>query len=154
MSISFKSIAAISSLALLGFVSFSCATLFIMAVLTGNPRDVSAVTVATSEPTSTALPTSTPQPTLTIDPVKARQDVLERQFSRWDGSHRELVAYTKLLMHNPDSFKHIETRFLDEGETLLLIMTFEGTNAFGATVRSQIKARADVNTGNILEIVE
>jgi hypothetical protein len=104
---------------------------------------------------NTPQPTRTPQPTPTINPFKARQDKIKEQFSFWDGSHNNLVAFVKERMHNPKSFEHVETTFADGGIDygVIVTMRYRGTNTFGAIVTNSITARVDIN-GNIIEITE
>lgn len=57
-------------------------------------------------------------------------------------------------MNDPDSFEHVSTRYYDLEEYLIIDMNFRGNNAFGATVIDSVRARVDVRTGEILEILE
>lgn len=81
-----------------------------------------------------------------------RREMIEQQFSSWDGSHRQFVREVKRVMHDDSSFDHIETRYRDDEDTIFLIMEFRGTNAFGATVRNTAYGRADVRSAEILEL--
>jgi hypothetical protein len=101
----------------------------------------------TAEPTPTPQPTPTPKATPT--PKNSRQEQIEKQFSAWDGSHYGLVKYVKNMMHNPKSFEHVETRYGDKGDHLVLKMVFRGTNQFNAIVTQTCYAKADLK-GNIL----
>ena len=56
-------------------------------------------------------------------------------------------------MNNPDSYKHVETKYKDKGEYLIVTTVFRGTNTFGGVVTNSIKAKIDLN-GNILEIIK
>jgi hypothetical protein len=104
---------------------------------------------------NTPQPTRTPQPTPTINPFKARQDKIKSQFSFWDGSHNTVVTLVKSAMHNPKSFEHVETTFVDGGIDygIIVTMKYRGTNLYGAIVTNSITARVDIN-GNIIEIME
>jgi hypothetical protein len=79
-----------------------------------------------------------------------RRDMIEGQFSAWDGSHRKLVQYVKNGMNDPGSYEHVETQFRDDGDSVFLIMTFRGNNAFGAKVANTVYATANPTTGEIL----
>ncbi len=85
--------------------------------------------------------------------VKAsRKKMIEKQFSAWDGSH---MAFKKLLkdgMDNPRSFEHVETQYIDKGETLQIITTYRGTNAFGGIVAQTNSAIYDLE-GNLVQWV-
>ncbi len=68
-----------------------------------------------------------------------RIEMIESQFSGWNGSHIALVRQVKSTMHDPSSFKHYETRYRDSGNRLVVYMEYGGKNMFGAMVRNQIK---------------
>jgi hypothetical protein len=82
-----------------------------------------------------------------------RSELIERQFSAWDGSHRGFERIIKKSMNDPDSYEHVETSFKDEGSTLLVVTKFRGTNAFGGKVVNSMMARVDFK-GNVIEVVE
>lgn len=63
-----------------------------------------------------------------------RRKLVEGQFSAWDGSHVKLALAVKKAMHDPDSFEHVETRYLDKGDYIAVWMKFRGKNGFNATV--------------------
>ena len=83
---------------------------------------------------------------------KNKEKLIENQFSSWDGSHRNLERFIKDNMNDPDSYDHIETRYRDEGNSLVVITKFRGANAFGGKVINTITARVDLE-GNVLEII-
>jgi hypothetical protein len=87
-----------------------------------------------------------------LSPEEQRREFVEEQFSAWDGSHRELVRLVKDSMNDPRSFEHIETRYTDNGDTIVLQMRFRGSNAFGALVQNTVIAEADTATGEILSV--
>jgi hypothetical protein len=57
-------------------------------------------------------------------------------------------------MNDPDSYEHEETVYWDMGDHIVVRTTFRGKNAFGGVVKNSIKAKADINTGQIIEIIE
>jgi hypothetical protein len=65
-----------------------------------------------------------------------------------DGTHINLVKMVKSAMHNPRSFEHVETKYLEQDGKIYLWMTYRGTNAFGAIVTNEIAATSDYN-GNV-----
>jgi len=87
-----------------------------------------------------------PQPT-------TRQGRIESLFSAWDGSLPALVKIVKAAMNDPDSFKHVSTRYADKTNFLLVYMKYRGKNAFGGVVTETIKAKVNLN-GNVVEILE
>lgn len=80
-----------------------------------------------------------------------RKEKIEKHFSAWDGSHRELTKAIKKSMNDPNSYEHVETVYWDNGDHLIVKTTFKGTNAFGGTVKNWVKAKVDLN-GNVVEI--
>lgn len=82
-----------------------------------------------------------------------RQIEIEKQFSSWDGSHRNLEKLIKQNMNDPDSYEHVETKYWDMDDHLVVMTTFRGKNAFGGVVKNFIKAKVDMN-GNIIEVID
>ena len=82
----------------------------------------------------------------------SRRTNLEKNFSSWDGSHRNLVKFVKDNMNDPNSFEHVETRFIDLGDSSIIVtMKYRGKNGFGGVVTESITAETTV-TGAILKI--
>ena len=75
----------------------------------------------------------------------------DEQFSAWDGSHYKTVQYVKNKMHNPKSFEHVQTGFIDkatEGHRII-VMTYRGTNLFNAVVTETKSFKVSLN-GDVL----
>ncbi len=85
---------------------------------------------------------------------KTRAEKIKEQFSAWDGSHRKLERLVKKAMNDPDSYKHDETVYWDMKDHLVVRTTFRGRNAFGGMVKNWVKAKVDINTGDVLEVME
>lgn len=83
----------------------------------------------------------------------SRKRAIEEQFSKLDGSHPALERIIKRSMHNPDSYKHVETRYSDMGEFIVVGTTFRGTNGFGAIVTNTMRAKFTLN-GEFIEMLE
>lgn len=83
--------------------------------------------------------------------LAARRAMLEKQFSSWDGSHPAVEAVVKRLMKNPDSYDHVETRYVDLGKSMRVIMTYRGTNSFGGVVPSTVAATVN-DAGQVLSL--
>ncbi|MEX0998399.1 MAG: hypothetical protein WD000_00340 [Thermodesulfobacteriota bacterium] len=81
-----------------------------------------------------------------------RKEKIEKQFSAWDGSHRELTKFIQESMNDPDSYDHVETKYLDKEDHLIVITTFRGKNAFGGTVANTVTAKVSLD-GEVLEIL-
>lgn len=90
----------------------------------------------------------------TPPPVEAFADPGDPKnfLSSWDGSNRELVNLVKSSMNDPKSFEHVETRFRDNGDSLSLVMTFRGKNAFNATVANKVSADLDKKTRTLSNV--
>lgn len=79
--------------------------------------------------------------------VTDRKARIEAQFSAWNGSHINLVTAVKRRMNDPKSFKHVETRYGDKGDHLIVVMQFRGKNAFGGLILSEVVAKASLDCG-------
>lgn len=95
---------------------------------------------------STAPPMATP-----IDSATQRRELIERQFSVWDGSHPGVTRAIKASMNDPKSYDHVETVFWDRGDYLLIRTRFRGKNAFGGVILNTVNAKVDFS-GNVLDI--
>lgn len=83
-----------------------------------------------------------------------RKKLIEKQLSGWDGSHIQLTKIIKKAMNDPDSYEHDETIYWDMGTHLVVRTSYRGKNIFGGVVRNWIKAKTDIETGTVLEIIE
>jgi len=81
-----------------------------------------------------------------------RKERIERGFSPWDGSHRQLEKIVKKAMNDPDSYKHDQTTYIDKGDYLIVNTTFRGKNKFGGVVRNRVSAKATLD-GDVIEII-
>lgn len=78
---------------------------------------------------------------------------IEGQFSGYDGSHRKFERLIKQAMNDPDSYDHVETRYIDKGKFIRVFCTFRGKNAFGGTVKNTKVADFSID-GEFLREVE
>ena len=83
----------------------------------------------------------------------ARFEQIKAQFSAWDGSHIALKSAVKNSINDPKSFEHVETRYVDNEDTITVTMKFRGANAFGAIVLDEVTAVFDLE-GNMREVLE
>ncbi|WP_353120956.1 tetratricopeptide repeat protein [Dysgonomonas capnocytophagoides] len=83
--------------------------------------------------------------------IAARKERILKQFSSWDGSHRNLEKWLKNNMNDPKSFEHVETTYTDKGDYLLVYMKYRGKNSFGAKVLQTVIGTVDLN-GNVLSV--
>lgn len=100
---------------------------------------------------SMGLKTSEPPPM--VKAPLSRTEQIESAFSPWDGSHRNLTEYIKKSMNDPSSYEHVETAYWDLKDHLVVLTTFRGKNALGATVTNSVKAEVDLD-GNVAKIIE
>ena len=84
-----------------------------------------------------------------VEKVLTRAEQIDNQFSPWDGSHIKLTREIKKGMNDPESFDHIETRFKDLGNEIVVQESFRGKNAFGGLVINKVIATVDID-GNVL----
>ena len=75
-----------------------------------------------------------------------RTKEIARCFSGWNGSHLKLRELIKKSMNDPDSYDHVETKYIDNDSTLLVITTFRGKNTYGGVVKQTITAITDTKT--------
>lgn len=83
---------------------------------------------------------------------KERNELIQKQFSDWDGSHKGLEKLIKENMPDPRSYEHVETKFIDKGDYILVFTKFRGKNGFGGMVFGYVTAKVDFE-GNVIEIV-
>ena len=83
------------------------------------------------------------------------EEEFKQQFSAWNGSHHKTVEYVKDRMHNPKSFKHVETHYIDHAEKgyRLIQMKYRGTNLFGAIVTNSIWVKVNLR-GDVIEVIQ
>lgn len=78
-----------------------------------------------------------------------RKEMIKKQFSAWDGAHRNLTRLIQEGMHDPNSFDHVETVYWDMGDHLVVQTTFRGKNA----LKNVVKAKVSLD-GDVLEIID
>ena len=68
--------------------------------------------------------------------------------SGWDGSHTGVKRKVKDILHDPDSFEHVQTRItpVDSSGNHDLIMDYRATNGFGASRKSTAVAIVNQST--------
>ncbi|MBL7790867.1 MAG: hypothetical protein JNK77_00990 [Saprospiraceae bacterium] len=89
-----------------------------------------------------------------IKAVQTRTELINSQFSGWDGAHTKLKDVVKKSLHNPKSFKHVQSGVVeDHGDWLLVIMEYRAENALGAMRKAWIKAKV-AEDGTILKVID
>lgn len=81
---------------------------------------------------------------------QTREQKIRAQFSGWDGSHINLTKVIKASMNDPASYEHVETRFIDREEYVLVITKFRGNNVYGGKVVNVMFAQVTSN-GDVME---
>jgi hypothetical protein len=74
-----------------------------------------------------------------------RKAKIEKQFSAWDGKH---MVFSRMIQENlkdPDSFKHVETRYEDKGDYILVAMKYRWTNWFWAVITEYANAKFTID---------
>ena len=84
--------------------------------------------------------------------TEQRVEIIEEQFSAWDGSHLGLTKFIKASMNDPKSYEHVETVYGDRGEYLIVETTFRGKNAFGGMVVNTVRAEVSLS-GEVIKIL-
>lgn len=82
-----------------------------------------------------------------------RKEQIERGFNSWDGSHINLTSRIKSSMNDPNSYEHVKTTYLDNGDYLIVETTFRGSNAFGGIVTQTVSAKVGLS-GNVISLIE
>jgi len=134
-------------------------TLWVTAQTEEKPEPKPAITVSPQQAAkkeTAKLPAKRVQRTRTKRKLptrrQTRQEIIEKQFSVWNGSHRGLTKLIKESMNDPKSYQHVETRYGDKGDYLIVVTTFRGKNVFGGVVKNSVTAKVDLN-GNVISII-
>lgn len=95
---------------------------------------------------------STSDDSVTKTPEALRKERIEKAFSSWDGSHRNLEAFVKESMNDPESYEHNSTNYRQIGQdTIFVMMSFRGKNAFGGVVKQTVTCYTDLD-GNLISL--
>jgi hypothetical protein len=82
-----------------------------------------------------------------------RQKKIEAQFSGYSGVHYNFERIIKEAMNDPDSYDHVETKYIDKGSFIRVFLTFRGKNGFGGMVKNTKVADFSIG-GDFLREVE
>lgn len=63
-----------------------------------------------------------------------------------------LEQYIMNTMHNPSSYEKVETRHIDKGDIVSIIIKYRGTNAFGGIVTETMIADINLTSRKLLDI--
>ncbi len=84
---------------------------------------------------------------------ETHEDELAKCFREWNGAHRNLEKLVKQSMNDSNSYEHVETRYSDNGDHLIVRTTFRGKNAFGGVVKNSVTAKTDLKC-NVVQVIE
>lgn len=104
------------------------------------------------QPPPTTVTTHTTPVAKAVTPPSA-DDLIKRQFSSLDGSHKLLTQMITKDLHDPDSYEHVETLYWQIDNTLVVHSKYRANNAFGAKVLNQIKFKFALD-GTPLELLD
>lgn len=82
-----------------------------------------------------------------------RKQKIEKQFSAWNGAHKNLQQIIKESAGDPESYEHIKTVYWDKSDHLVVETTYRIKNGFGALVLDSIKVKIDLD-GEVYAVVE
>ena len=108
-----------------------------------NPSTKQELSPSTSNVQNNTASRSTPKPPKSADEL--RKERIATGFSLWDGSHRKLEERIKKAMNDPDSYQHVETRYADKGDYLIVSTEYRGKNAFGGVVKNAVVAKCSLD---------
>lgn len=74
-----------------------------------------------------------------------RNQKIQECFSGWDGSHINLTNLIKESLNDSDSYKHIETTYIDKDSILIIKATFSAKNGFGGTIKQTVLVESNMN---------
>ena len=81
-----------------------------------------------------------------------RVEKISKSFSAWDGSHIRLSRWVKKRLKDPDSYEHIESRYNDKGDHLVVSLQYRAKNGFGGYTLEYVTAKVALD-GAVLEIL-
>lgn len=84
--------------------------------------------------------------------ISAAKEKIITHFSFFTGAHKNLQRYIKDTLHDPGSYKHVETSYKINADrkTYNVTTVFRAKNGFGAVRTNQVSAKVSINNGDIL----
>lgn len=110
-------------------------------------------TILPEEDTAASIPLSAEEQAVqdSLQAIQARRDSVEAAFSGWDGSHVNLTKYIKENLNDRGSYEHVQTRFWDMKNHIVIKTQFRANNAFGAKILQRVHAKAKID-GELIEV--
>ena len=84
---------------------------------------------------------------------KSNRQLIERQFSAWNGSHYKLEKSIKAQLKNPDSYQHVSTKYWQVDDGVVVSSTYRATNSLNALITEIAKAKYSFD-GKLIGLVE
>lgn len=75
----------------------------------------------------------------------------KKNISGWDNSNTKLERAVKNVMNDENSFEHVSTTYSYEKDRVIAVMTYRGSNSFGAKVIEQVTGIFDYD-GALLSV--
>lgn len=90
-----------------------------------------------------------PQPTA-LSPAQLRSQQVRQAVNRGEAA---LITHIRAKLHDPASFELVDTRAIDAGDHITMVMTYRGRNGFNAVRTERVAATLDLQ-GNITSVQE
>ena len=86
-------------------------------------------------------------------PEQARAQVIDQLFSDKNGSNAHLTNIVLVGLHDPDSYEHKRTTYMDMGDHLIVSTNYTANNMFGKKVSGFTTARLGLD-GKVISVIE
>lgn len=89
-----------------------------------------------------------------LKPIVERQQMISSQFTDENGVHRKLEKFIKFKLKDVSTYKHLETKYVEnDDDTLIITITFKGKkDGSNKITKNTVKAIVDLN-GNPIRII-
>lgn len=89
-----------------------------------------------------------------LKPIVERQQMISSQFTDENGVHRKLEKFIKFKLKDVSTYKHLETKYVEnDDDTLTITITFKGKkDGSNKITKNTVKAIVDLN-GNPIRII-
>jgi hypothetical protein len=81
------------------------------------------------------------------------EEDIDKQFHPWDGAHIKTEELVEASMKDPDSYEHVKSEYKVREGYLEVKLTYRGKNSFNATTTEVIRTKCDLQSGEVLEII-
>mgnify|MGYP001337149367 CR=1 FL=1 len=85
--------------------------------------------------------------------VQTRQSLINASFNPYEGGlHRQLGTMIKRSLHNPQTFRVVETGYWDHGNVLVVQMVFGARNQYNDYFQQMVVAKSTLD-GDIISVI-